>query len=334
MRKLIQREVELLKTAGYGQGLGAGKKKCPPAVLEHIDYLSSAIINAIKLEVKDRLVSLMIDIGTRNRRDILGVSVQYMRDGQMIIRNLGMILLTESHTALNINNKIRACLKIFDIKPCQVVSITSDNASNMVAMVKSFNRQLEENIDDSNNDSGDNDDEDMNDIFSGAEKEDINRVIDEYHTMNSMNDDEMETERRNAEASEILEDTSHYLELLKDLQNDFALHTLLACGIRCAAHTLQLAMKGALKSTKIKILLNVCRMACKLLRKQSYKNKLKDENIQIPLPSLDCAVRWNSTFKMVKLNFCIRLLFGSCIYTKYDFLISNFISLFFLFVSD
>lgn len=307
MRKLNHREVELLKNSGYGQGLCAGNKKCPPAVLEHIEYLSSAIINAIKLEIKDRLLSLMVDIGMRNRRDILGVSVQYMRDSKIYIRSLGMILMTESHTALNINNKILACLKIFDIKPCQIVSITSDNASNMISMIKWFNREMKENSDDSNNDnrddgnSEDNDDEEIvaNDVFLGVEKEEINRVVDEYNTLNSMTDVEIETEKRNAEASQILEDTSHYLELLKDLQNEFVLHTLFASGIRCAAHTLQLAMKGALKTTKIKILLNVCRTACKLLRKKSYKNKLHNENIQITLPSLDCEVRWNSTFKMV-----------------------------------
>lgn len=304
MRKLNSREVELLKNCGHGIGLSAGNKKCPPAVLEHIDYLSNAIINAIKLETKDRLISLMVDIGTRNRRDILGISVQYMHDGHIKIRSLGMMLLNKSHTAENIKIGIMACLRIFDVKPCQIVSITSDNASNMISMIKLFNRELEEESDDSITDNSlENDCEDIDDndfMWSGILDEEINRVVDDYNTINSMTVDEIEAKRRNDEASEILDDSSHYLELLKDLENEFILHTLITNGIRCAAHTLQLAMKGALKSTKIATLLNVCRTACKLLRKQSYKNRLRNANIKIPLPNLDCAVRWNSTFRMVK----------------------------------
>lgn len=125
-------------------------------------------------------------------------------------------------------------------------------------------------------------------------------IVDEYRTINSMTEDEIETERRNAEASAIMEETEHYLTLLRDLENEFALHTLIANGIRCAAHTLQLAIKDALKSSKIKVLLNVCRMSCKLLRKSSYKNRMRDQKFDIPSPRLDTAFRWNSTFRMVR----------------------------------
>lgn len=48
MRKLNRREVELLTSNGHGTGLSAGQSKCPPAVLEHIDFLSSEIINEIR----------------------------------------------------------------------------------------------------------------------------------------------------------------------------------------------------------------------------------------------------------------------------------------------
>lgn len=114
-----------------------------------------------------------------------------------------------------------------------------------------------------------------------------------------MTDADIEAERRNADASEILEEKSHYFNLLKDLQNEFVLHTLNTSGIKCAAHTLQLAIKSALKSAKIGILINVCRMACKLVRKISYKNSLRKQNLKEVRPRLDCAVRWNSTFLMV-----------------------------------
>lgn len=105
LRNLIRKEVEELKKSGYGAGL-YDDQKCPPVILERISYLSSEIVNAIKV------------------------------DGRIIIRSLGMILLNVSHTALNVQNEILACLKLFDIKTSQVVSITSDNASNMLVMIK------------------------------------------------------------------------------------------------------------------------------------------------------------------------------------------------------
>lgn len=264
MRKLIRKEVEELKKSGYGTGF-YDEKKCPSVVLEHISYLSSEIISAIKMEIKNGLLSIMVDIGSRNGRDILGISTQYMRDGRIIIRSLGMILLNVAHTALNIKNEILACLKIFDIKPSQVVSITSDNASNMLAMIKSFNRELDDNSDESGSgDTTEQEDSDLaendflldanHDVFLyGVSEDEVEKVVDEYHALHSLNDADIEAERRNAEANEILEETSHYLNLLKDLQNEFVLHTLNTSGIKCAAHTLQLAIKSSLRSAKIGI---------------------------------------------------------------------------------
>lgn len=70
-----------------------------------------------------------------------------------------------------------------------------------------------------------------------------------------------------AEMLELLDDSAHYIEVLKCLQND--MDTLNASGIRCAAHTLQLAIKFALKSGKAKILISMCRIASKLQRKST-----------------------------------------------------------------
>lgn len=302
MRKLNQRETEFLTDAGQGIGLTAGTEKCPPAVLQYIDDLSNGIVNAIKSKIGGRMVSLMVDIGSRNARDILGVSIQYIRDGKAIIHSIGMILLSKSHTAVNIKNEILACLKKFDIEASHVVSITSDNASNMLSMIKSFNKDQELAGETCNKECS-NDDGALNENCGNTDyyiiDGEIDKIINEYNVMNTMTVGEVETERRNAEACEILDDTSHYLNLLKNLQNDFILHTLNASGIKCAAHTLQLAMKSALDTLKIQTLIGVCRMACKMMRKQSYKNTMHEQNFKVVFPKLDCEVRWNSTFKMV-----------------------------------
>lgn len=192
LRNLIRKEVEELKKSGYGAGL-YDDQKCPPVILERISYLSSEIINAIKVEIKDSLLSLMVDIGSRNGRDILGISAQYMRDGRIIIRSLGMILLNVSRTALNVKNEILACLKLFDIKTSQVVSITSDNASNMLAMIKSFNRELDDNSDESSSgasteqgasDLQENDfllNESSEVFLYGVSEDEVEKVVDNYN---------------------------------------------------------------------------------------------------------------------------------------------------------
>lgn len=209
-----------------------------------------------------------------------------------------MILLSEAHTAENIKNKMLACLKIFDIKASQIVSITTDNASNMIAMIKSFNQVADNSSDEDDNADNENENDFLNNDFD-VPIEEIEKIIDEYRAFNLMADAEIEAERRNIEAAEILEDTSHYLNLLKELENEFILYTLNTSGIKCAAHTLQLTIKNALESTKIGVLIKMCRMICKLLRKQSYKNIMREHNLKEVSPPLDCKVRWNSTFKIV-----------------------------------
>lgn len=111
-----------------------------------------------------------------------------------------------------------------------------------------------------------------------------------------------EVVQHEADIFELLDDSSHYIELLKSLQNDFIMHTMNSMGIRCAAHTLQLAVKNALKAKNIRIIIDMCRIACKLLRKSAYKNKIREQNLKVVVPPLDCEVRWNSTYTMVITN--------------------------------
>lgn len=305
---LASRELKFLQSMGRGDGL-VGRP--PVAVISHIEYLSSEIISAIKLEVKDSLVSLMMDIGSRNGRDLLGLSLQYMRDDQIVIRTIGMIEQHKSHTAANIAAEIIACLQKFDTKPQQVITITSDNASNMLATVKLFSRISDPRVENvSGNEYESDDSEQMDEQLKNADiydddfiQAEISEILDEYNTIQSTTEAEfLEMESRDAEIQEILDDSSDFIELLKTLQNEFAMRTLNSHGIKCAAHTLQLAVNKALKWPKIRVLIAMCRVACKLLRKAAYKNRIREQNLEIVLPKLDCKVRWNSTYEMVCSN--------------------------------
>lgn len=304
------RELEYLKDRGYGEGLTGNP---PPAVMKEMHDVSSEIIKTIKLEVQNTLVSLMVDIGSRNKRSILGLAIQYMRNGRVIIRWIGMILLTESHTAENIKVEILACLQKFGIKASQLISITSDNASNMLAMIKLVNKCSDDN-DDQSDDCDENDEYDElsknvnNNLYDDEEtiQAEINSIIDEFNLIQSMSDEEKrEAEKRHAEVMEMLDDSSHYMELVKSLENAFAMETLNSHGIRCVLHTLQLAVKGALKGSQVQVLIDMCRVACKLLHRASYQKKLVKKNLKIVTPPLDNKTRWNSTYMMVTHFFCL-----------------------------
>lgn len=306
--KLRSRELKKLSDAGYGEGLMG---RCP-AVIEHIAVWASEIKKSITLEIKESLVSLMVDVGSKNGRDMLGISLQFVRDGRVVIRSIGMIQLTTSHTGLNIKDEILACLKAFDVQPSQVISITSDNASNMLKMIKLFNQESNDGDEIQGMEPNENIEEEKQEAedfpFSKNEniydddviRAEIDNILDEFNFVNTMSDVELqESVQHEADLFELLDDSSHYIELLKSLHNDFIMHTMNSMGIRCAAHTLQLAVKNALKAKNVRIIIDMCRIACKLLHKSTYKNKIREQKLKVVIPPLDCAVRWNSTYTMV-----------------------------------
>ncbi|KAK3928633.1 Putative AC transposase [Frankliniella fusca] len=87
------------------------------------------------------------------------------------------------------------------------------------------------------------------------------------------------------------------------IQGEFSIQS-----VRCAAHTLQLAVEDAVKprvgSESLKPLLIAVRKLANFLRNPSNVLQIKEENL--PLPSLDCVTRWGSTYDMVASVFKLR----------------------------
>lgn len=80
-------------------------------------------------------------------------------------------------------------------------------------------------------------------------------------------------------------------------------------GVNCAAHTLQLAIKDALKRLPIQHenIIGLCRNVAKQLRRKSsqaiYKSENHSENYKIP--RIDVATRWGYTYLMVSFLFLL-----------------------------
>lgn len=320
MRYLRQNDYDELKLGGFGSGLGGPNY---PAIKKHIKYLSAAIVKKIKTETNGAFISIMADSATKHHRSVLGLSIQYMCHGELKIRTIGMINMTVPQTAENLMNAIVNQLKIYGIETSQILSITTDNANSMAAMVNRMNA-LESNVNESHqseNELGpvDSDDEDSdctdeNDLCEFDEfpstlfnmgTNDVNdNLSDTSHQSNAadnISEAESDGAEQRQEADAILNETEEFERILKELETRFSIHTLNINGIRCAVHTLQLAIRDALKATGLEDLIGKCRKICKLLKKGSVKRLLTQNNIFISIPKLDCKTRWNSTYRMVRI---------------------------------
>ena len=67
--------------------------------------------------------------------------------------------------------------------------------------------------------------------------------------------------------------------------------------IKCAAHTLQLAVKDALNNNSHQATISQCRRLAKKLRTPGVMNILKTKNF--PMPIVDVVTRWGSIFDMI-----------------------------------
>lgn len=97
---------------------------------------------------------------------------------------------------------------------------------------------------------------------------------------------------------ELLQVHPDFNVLLRELEEIFAGETLNINSIRCAAHTLQLAIMEALGIDEFDLLIRLARAVCKELRKDCNIHELEEKNIRFKFPRIDCKTRWNSIYIM------------------------------------
>lgn len=76
---------------------------------------------------------------------------------------------------------------------------------------------------------------------------------------------------------------------------------LLINGVNCAAHTMQLSVKGALAMLEVEHsnVIKLCREVAKFLRTENTRIEARNRNLKLILPSLDVETRWSSTYLLV-----------------------------------
>lgn len=111
-------------------------------VKECLLRISDIAKKKISDEIKDLPLALMCDIVTKRGRSIFGFSLQYVLHGKHRIRSIGMIHLNSSHTGKYLATLIANRLTEFGVIKDQLLTVTTDNGSNMIKMIKDI-RQLE-----------------------------------------------------------------------------------------------------------------------------------------------------------------------------------------------
>lgn len=288
-------------------------------VKEMLKEVSIDVRRKIRIELHNRPFSMMVDITTKNRRSILGVSAQLIKNGEHIIRSLGMLKLIDSHTGEYLAIVICELLSKYGVKIQQVISTTTDNGANVLKMVREMASQMtfyETNIEVSTHDNQNeaNDQLDM-------EIETYLLTVPDYTDCTDQEILDLMFEQADSDDDELQQNANTNLisSVLSNIQMQPGADMCEITSIRCAAHTAQLGIKKVLNQRLSRSLLNliaICRRVAKKMRLESTIYELDRAKIEYSIPHLDVETRWCSTYSMVNKHidifFQIRLNFVVC----------------------
>lgn len=82
------------------------------------------------------MIHLKVDGVTRFHRGFFGTNIQFVENGRIQLRTLGVVELKLSHTAKYLQQVILDTLKIFEIEITNIYSFTTDNGSNMIKLAE------------------------------------------------------------------------------------------------------------------------------------------------------------------------------------------------------
>lgn len=295
----IQNKLRKLRSAGIGVDFS---QRNLPDVKKHLAKMAENVRTKIRQELNGKIMCIMVDICTKNNRSIYGISAQFIFEGNLKIRCLGMIELEESHTGEYLAGVLVERLAKFGIEKWQILCITTDNGKNVVKMIRDFNQMV---VTSSNN----------NDIHSNIVKR---ALLHEFNTSEEVTDQEIQ--RMINEPDEMTDDEAFdmifYEQQLEAHENilatvsseiigtDMIWNTT---GVNCSAHTLQLAIYDARKMLDRchDNVIEIARRVAKFLKNNSTHREIIKEGVNYKLPRLECKTRWGSTCLMVSINFNI-----------------------------
>ena len=255
-------------------------------ICEEIHTLADNLRKKIKNEVLGKFLSLKIDIATRIDRAILGVNLQFIKNGKLTLRTIAMKELVQRHTAEYIKRTVVEILEVYQVSLDQIYTITTDNGANMIKSVELLSDEqvkTHSTLFDNEN------------LPSTSNAAISNPCVEQIIESDSSDEDYDPTFLPMLNVEVLIGDLTSFP--LNESSHNPILHI-----VRCAAHTLQLAVDDALKNSSFKEIVSKARKICKILRNPSILVILK--KLKRKKPMLDCVTRWHSTCDMLE-----RLLF-------------------------
>lgn len=276
-------------------------------VKEHLKKTAKSVREKIEGEVKNRPLSLLIDLVTKHNRSILGISLQYTYNGSLKVRSIGFIELNDKHTGVYLAGVIIKRLEDFNIKLSQIFTITTDNGRNVLKMVRDMSDILETEINKAkeNQATGNLAGNQIDTLSSEGNSDQIDAEISQFlleyrKNFDNENDDVLE-EAMNEMPLEQHQQT--ILDVMTKEVKKVGNITWNITGVNCAAHTIQLAINDAISKlpSATKHVIELCRETSKFLRLVSTRNEVAQMNIEYKLPRLEVPTRWSSMFFMVRI---------------------------------
>lgn len=306
--------LEELKNAGRDFHM---KNKNLPEIRNLTKIIADKVREKISNEVKNRPISLLVDIVTKRGRSILGMSIQYIVAKQVMKRSIGMIHIEDRHTGVYLAKIIIKRLEELGIDIKQIISITTDNGANVLKMVRDLESHLKEVIDEHRTMLSEINTNNEANSYHEMDAETIELEIDTVLAVNDEIEDENDYILRTVfdEAEKNDEEEVEYQaegqsrangNLLAAIQlnmtNMCGLNVIWEInGINCAAHHLQLGIGEALKAIGQldQKTIELSRHVTKHMRKQTTIYSLKENSIEFKKPRIDWPTRWCSLYLMV-----------------------------------
>lgn len=275
----------MLNSAGLGINLNRNFLE----IKSNIKHVASEIRRIIRDKLAGHLVGLMLDIASKNNRSVIGIGVQYRHEGATQIHSLGIIALNELHTADYITRMVKDCLRVFEVPITNVVAITTDNASAMLAMI----RQFDENVIASS-------DLVYNDEYIDA----IDVAMPVFEKDSPLTESDLQSVMQAVADIDALnnvldDDNQRYEDLFEKIIGETSRNTTIVSTIRCGAHSIQLIVRNGIKNSSFNSLLLVCKYVSKKLRTEKFKYSARDAHIDYAIPHMSNETRWDSDYMMV-----------------------------------
>lgn len=292
----IENKLQKLIEAGYPLDM---KHSSLFQVKNHLKIMAARARDKIRDCVRDREVSVLIDIVTKNNRSIIGISVQFLLGGELKVISLGMLQLEKAHTGAYLAEVCVDCLQKYEIAIRKVITITRDNGANVTKMVRDMHTDLQnsasENVPDLKSPK-----KTANATENSETDNDIAQLLAE---VGEISDEEA---LDNVFENAFLAEHQRVLEnVAAELRNKGFDTKYDITGVNCAAHTLQLAILDALKAIPQtqKNMIELVRRIAKLLRLPKSEQQVKEAGIRYKRPRLDVVTRWGSMYQMVSMNY-------------------------------